>query len=86
MDTQVINKVSSSIYNRFPEFKGCNPTVRKQKKPQAKSTPGNTTTTYLLTYKTKALVSASSGSKSMSRSIRVVATENGKIIKMTTSR
>lgn len=84
MDTQVIKKVSSSIYNRFPEFKGCNPTVRKQKKPQAKSTPGNTT--YLLTYKTKALVSASSGSKSMSRSIRVVATENGKIIKMTTSR
>ena len=84
MDTQVINKVSSSVYNRFPEFKGCRPTVSKQKKPQAKSTP--TKATYLLTYKTKALVLTSSGSKSLPRSVRVVATENGKILKMTTSR
>ncbi|MCK4726007.1 MAG: hypothetical protein KAT29_09395 [Anaerolineales bacterium] len=84
MDTQVITKVSSSVYCRFPEFNGCRPTVRKQKKPQAKST--STTVTYLLTYKTKALVTTSSGSKSLPRSVRVVATENGKILKMTTSR
>lgn len=81
MDAKLLNSISSQVYRRFPEVKGSNPKVQLQASPQAKSS--KVSSTYLITYRGSA--TAPNG-KSIPRIVRVVANEQGKILKMTTSR
>jgi hypothetical protein len=76
MDSKIIQKISSRVFRQFPEVAGTTPKLRALTSTQ--SSPG-----YVLTYQAK--VSAATG-KSLSRFVRVTVDENGKIIKITTSR
>lgn len=84
MDPKAIKSIVAQVYRRFPEFNGSQPKVRLQTAPQAKSAPAKPT--YLLTFRSTAKALSSSGEKSITRWVRVVASESGKIIKITTSR
>jgi len=75
MKREMINSVNLKIYRQFPEVKGKSPKVSLQTSSSMK--------TYLLIYSGK---SKTSDNKSISRVVRVVANENGKIIKISTSR
>ncbi|UYN91132.1 MAG: hypothetical protein KIT70_07160 [Anaerolineales bacterium] len=77
MDTETIKTITRQIHRQFPELAGEQPVVRTQA--SAKSA-GNAT--YLLTFKVRA---ASSG-PNLARTVRVVADERGKVLKVTTSR
>jgi hypothetical protein len=80
MDQEIKNRINSKVYRRFPEVKGKEPTVRLQNNPDRIS---SSTRTYLLIYSGKIEIS---GNKSLSRIVRVVASEMGNIIKISTSR
>lgn len=77
MDTQTVKAIAQQIHRQFPELAGEQPVVRTQA--GAKSAGG---ATYLLTFKGRA---ASSG-PNLARTVRVVADERGKVLKVTTSR
>ena len=79
MNQKYINSVSRQIYSRFPEVDGCKPNIRQQALPKGSSS----CSTYLLTFHGK--VEIQSG-KYIDRYVRVVADEQGTIIKVTTSR
>ena len=81
MDQKLVNTISDQVYSRFPDVEGKKPKVRRQAIPKDKKT--NLKTTYLLTYQGTAKVQ---GGKTINRYVRVVADDNGKIIKITTSR
>jgi hypothetical protein len=81
MDSKLVKKISSHVYRQFPELDGKQPKVRLQTAPAG--TTREVKPTYLLTYNTR--LSLNSG-KSISRTVRVVADPNGKIIKISTSR
>lgn len=72
MDSTSKTSVCNSVYRQFPEVKGSQPTV--------KSLPGEK---WQLIFHGKA--QAADG-KSIPRTVRVVANEEGKILKLTTSR
>lgn len=76
MDAKTLQKISAQVYRQFPEMKGIKPKTRQQIGDKAKAI------TYALTYQTK--VETSDG-KMMPRTVRVVATEAGSIMKITTS-
>ena len=76
MDRSAISKLSSSVTRQFPEMKSVKPTVKKQKKPGGGSQ-------FLLTYKGKVKLP---GGKTMSRIVRVVADEDGRVIRMSSSK
>ena len=80
MDQEIRNSINSKVYRRFPEVKGIEPTVRLQNNPDH---IGGLSRTYLLIYSGKAEIP---GNKSISRIVRVVASEMGNIIKISTSR
>ena len=85
LNTQVINSVSRHIHQQFPETVGVQPKVTIQHSPSRKSgfqTDGHPNT-YLLVYSSKVVVSEGS---SMTRLVRVVVNEKGKILKISTSR
>ena len=84
MEAKILKSVVSRVHRRFPEFAGCQPKVRLQNGNQAKSIDAQPT--YLLTFHSSAKVITSSGSKDIPRWVRVVVTDNGKILKITTSR
>jgi hypothetical protein len=84
MDPKILKTVVAQVQRRFPEFAGSQPKVRQQNPPQAKSVA--TTSTYLLTFHSTVKVASSLGNKTMPRWVRVVVSEKGKIIKITTSR
>jgi hypothetical protein len=75
MEKGTIQKVSRQVVRTFPEMDGVTPTVRAQ--------PGSDADQYLLTYKGKA---ALPGGKSLTRIVRVVADDTGRIVRITTSR
>lgn len=77
MDNQTVKAISRQIHRQFPELAGEEPVVRTQA--SAKSAGG---ATYLLTFKGRI---ASSG-PNLARTVRVVADERGKVLKVTTSR
>ncbi|MEN8173088.1 MAG: hypothetical protein ABFS03_09445 [Chloroflexota bacterium] len=77
MDTKTIQAISKKVASRFPEVARVKPTVRKQ------TIKGKDKLSYLLIYKTQ---KAGPGGKKIHRHVRVVATDKGKIKKMTTSR
>ena len=76
MDAKALQKISNQVYRQFPEMKGIKPKTRQQTGAIAKAI------TYTLTYQTK--VETSDG-RMMPRTVRVVATEAGAIMKITTS-
>ncbi|MCI0519336.1 MAG: hypothetical protein L0Z70_03670 [Chloroflexi bacterium] len=86
MNAAVLKSLVAQIHRRFPEVAGSQPTVR----PQRAAAPGRAAAegslTYLLTFQSPARLASASGAKSFSRRVRVVADENGKIIKISTSK
>ena len=72
MDSRGKSSVCAEVYRQFPEVKGNSPEV--------KSMPGEK---YQLVFHGK--VKTEDG-KSLNRTVRVVADENGRIIKLSTSR
>jgi hypothetical protein len=75
MDSDILSKICSQVYSRFPEVNGAHPKVQSQSKSGASN--------YLLIFTGSA---KSSSGTVLSRVVRVVASENGKIIKITTSK
>ena len=75
MEKGTIQKVSRQVVRTFPEMDGISPTVRAQ--------AGGGAGQYLLTYKGKA---ALPGGKSLTRIVRVVADDRGRILRISTSR
>jgi len=74
---EAIAKVSRKVSKQFPEMKSVRPSVRSQ------SSSKNGNQRYTLTYKGKA---ALPGGREISRIVRVVTDENGKVFKMSTSK
>jgi len=74
MEAKYIKSISTHVYRKFPEMKGIKPKVRLQ------STGGSK---YLLTFQT--VVELALG-RSMPRWVRVVASDDGEILKITTSK
>jgi hypothetical protein len=72
MDNHALQSICDQIYSRFPEVKGVRPKVSSY-----------TGTQVLLIFTGKA---TTADGKSLSRTVRVVASEDGKIGKVTTSR
>ena len=72
MEEKAINQVCQAVYRKFPELRGSKPSVKSQ-------TTGN----FLLVFSGSA--KAEDG-KTISRTVRVTASESGKIIKLSTSR
>jgi hypothetical protein len=81
MDAKLIKAISNQIYRRFPEVSGSRPKITARPDSQAKSMPN--TATYLLTYRGTA--KAPDG-KLILRVVRVIVNEQGRILKMTTSK
>jgi hypothetical protein len=79
MDDKQLNSITSQVSRKFPEVANAKPQVKRQSGQNAKSSP----VTYLITYRGK---SKTADGKSITRIVRVTATDSGKILKMTTSR
>ena len=75
MDSKTIASISKKVGKRFPETTGKQPKVTQQKS-AGKSN-------FLLTFSGNA---QGPGGKSIRRSVRVVANERGKILKISTSK
>jgi hypothetical protein len=75
MDQKYIRNVAAKVYRQFPEMSGIQPKVRR--KTDSQGSPAG----FLLTFNTKVNV----GGKALSRWVRVVTDDYGKIIKITTS-
>jgi hypothetical protein len=85
MDPKTIETLIKNIHRRFPEVTGIKPKVRKQPIPKSGQTHSNKSgeQNYLLTFQT---VVQGPGGQKIPRSIRVVATPQGKIVKISTSK
>jgi hypothetical protein len=75
MEKGTIQKVSRQVVRTFPEMDGVSPSVRAQ--------PGADAGQYLLTFKGKAPLP---GGKTLTRIVRVVADDRGRILRISTSR
>jgi len=76
MDSRLVDSICSQIYKRFPEVSGSRPKIQEQ--------PGmGGGVNYLLIFKGSG---TTSDGKRISRVVRVVASDRGKIVKVTTSR
>jgi hypothetical protein len=76
MEKSLISKLTRSVTRKYPEMASSKPSVRKQSKPGGGIQ-------FLLTYKGKARLP---GGRTMSRIVRVVADENGRLIRMSSSK
>jgi hypothetical protein len=76
MDNRIVENICSQIYKRFPEVDGAVPKIIPQ---PVQGSHAN----YLFTFKGSG---TTEDGKSIQRLVRVVASEKGKIIKVTTSR
>ena len=81
MKDRIIQKVAKQVYKNFPEVSGTKPAIHQQNIPQAKSR--NASQTYVLVFKTS--VSNAKG-QLMPRQVRVIANDQGQILRMSTSR
>lgn len=79
MDSKAISGIKQRIYRQFPEVAGEEPSVKAQ---AVAKTPGQSAT-YLITFKSR--VSQPSG-PAFNRTVRVVTNDEGRILKVTTSR
>ncbi|MQC26072.1 MAG: hypothetical protein DWG76_01290 [Chloroflexi bacterium] len=75
MNSKSMRSIEEQIGRRFPEVAGARPKVTQQKSAGASN--------YLLTFHGRA---EGPGGRSLNRTVRVVANENGKILKVSTSR
>lgn len=76
MDAKLVEAISSKVYQKFPELNGARPKVQVQD-------PSQASPNYLLIYHGSG---TTADGRKIDRTVRVVASEKGKIIKMTTSR
>ncbi|HEX7974752.1 MAG TPA: hypothetical protein VF498_10110 [Anaerolineales bacterium] len=81
MDSKIVQSVCQEVYRRFPELAGVQPKVQAQASAQAKSPAASAN--YLLTFQGHA---TAADRQVMSRSVRVVVSDKGKILKISTSR
>jgi hypothetical protein len=72
MEKKLIDSICRQVYQRFPEVKGSKPSVRTQ-----------TTSQSVLIFKGKG---TTADGNTIQRTVRVVVSDQGKILKMTTSR
>jgi hypothetical protein len=77
MNREAIDRVHRKVSRQFPEMKSIRPTVRSD----PKSSNGNPR--FSLTYKGKANLP---NGRTITRVVRVVADENGKVLRMSTSK
>lgn len=77
MKSKAVSQITHQVVDQFPELNGVKPAVRRQ------DTPGNGASQFLLTYKG---VAELPGGKQMKRIVRVVADEDGHVIRISTSR
>jgi len=75
MDQDLLAKVCSQVYSKFPEVNGKKPKIQTQEKAGGVN--------YLVIFSGS---SKTSDGNVISRIVRVVVSDSGKIIKMTTSR
>jgi len=73
MDNHIIKSISEKIYQRFPYLRGVKPKIRTQS-----TQPG-----YLLTYRTDV---RTTDNLVLTRIVRVVVNQEGKVLKISTSR
>jgi hypothetical protein len=81
MDPRFLTAISAQVYRQFPELAGVRPKVRPQTGPLAKGSAVDTI--YLLTYEGTA---CAADGQSIHRVVRVTASNQGKILKLSTSR
>jgi hypothetical protein len=77
MKKQAIREITRKVVKQFPEMDGIKPAVKRQK------APTNGMDQFLLTFTGAA---ALPGGKKMKRIVRVVADEEGHVIRISTSR
>lgn len=82
MNSKTIEGISRQIYRQFPAVSGGAPSVKAQPGPK-RTGAQETDSTYLLTFKGR---TASNDGPAFNRSVRVVATDAGRILKVTTSK
>jgi hypothetical protein len=75
MDAEILSKVCAQVYSKYPEVNGIRPKVHAQAKVGG--------TNHLLIFAGNA---KSSSGKVLPRVLRVVVSDDGKIIKVTTSK
>lgn len=81
MNRELLQAINQEVYRRFPEVKDKRPKIQKQEVTASRSIVK--TPTYLLIYQGQVLTA---NQKEMPRLVRVVVSEQGKILKMSTSR
>lgn len=81
MNRELLQAINQEVYRRFPEVKDKRPRVQKQEVVNTHSI--SKPLTYLLIYQGQVLTA---GQKMMPRLVRVVVNEQGKILKISTSR
>jgi hypothetical protein len=79
MDSKTISHISKQIAKQFPEVAGAAPSIKTQAVAKGAGSPS----TYLLTFKSRV---DQPGGFAINRAVRVVADDNGRILKITTSR
>lgn len=77
MDRHLIDRISCKVAKQFPEMKSVRPTVQREERPP------NGKTKYRLTYKGQAEIP---GGRKIRRIVHVIADENGRVIRMSTSK
>ncbi len=77
MDSKTVNSVCSQIYRRFPDVNGVRPKI------QTLPIAGQAASTYLLVFKGTA---TTADGKTLARIVRATVDEQGKILKVTTSK
>ena len=78
MNRNAIQKIAKHIYRQFPEVSGAEPRVTPKAQAKSISEP-----TYLLTFSG---TGKNPAGKAISRTVRVTASADGKILKVSTSR
>lgn len=81
MNQDIIKTINQVVYRRFPEVKGKKPKIQLLKLSGTRSAENEKK--YLLVYGSQANLS---DHQILSRLVRVVATEDGRIVKITTSK
>ncbi len=81
MEPRFVDAVCQQVYTRFPEVNGCAPKIQLQ--PAGEPGAAKKAPSYLFIFSGKGLTA---NGKAIARTVRVVVSERGKIVKMTTSR
>lgn len=76
MNRETVAQVSREVSRKFPEMDGVRPTIRPQGESRGQAQ-------YLLVYKGRAELP---GGRTLSRIVRVVCSEDGQIVRLSTSR